>query len=127
MLQGLPLPALRTLLLPDDRIRHQPPPFALFEAGAREAIKFGEFLPEKTYSAPWIEHPAFRKAIFDFLDQERNALGKSASRNLKQSLPGRKLIGLNRSTLFSNFFQIFKENKIFMPFSKLKSTINGRR
>ena len=48
---------------------------ALFEAGAQGSHKVQRgFLPEKTYSAHWIEHPAFRKAIFDFLDQERNAL-----------------------------------------------------
>ena len=49
---------------------------ALFEAGAQGSHKVQRGLPsrEKTYSAHWIEHPAFRKAIFDFLDQERNAL-----------------------------------------------------
>ena len=48
---------------------------ALFEAGAQGSHKVQRgFLPEKTYSAHWIEHSAFRKAIFDFLDQERNAL-----------------------------------------------------
>ena len=48
---------------------------SLFEAGAQGSHKVQRgFLPEQTYSAHWIEHPAFRKAIFDYLDQERKAL-----------------------------------------------------
>ena len=49
--------------------------YRFFEAGAQGSHKVQRgFLPEVTYSAHWIQHPGFRKAIFDILDQEKQAL-----------------------------------------------------
>ena len=44
----------------------------LFEAGAQGEHKISRgFLPELTFSAHWIGHPAFREAIGRFIEQER--------------------------------------------------------
>ncbi|MBF0289380.1 MAG: GNAT family N-acetyltransferase [SAR324 cluster bacterium] len=50
----------------------------LFEAGAQGPHKIQRgFLPEITYSAHWIEHPGFRAAISDFLEQEKDSIADS--------------------------------------------------
>lgn len=47
----------------------------LFEAGAqgRHKVQRG-FLPELTYSAHWIQHPGFRTAIADFVEEEKREI-----------------------------------------------------
>ena len=48
----------------------------LFEAGAQGEHKIARgFLPELTYSAHWIRHPAFRNAIERFIGEEKRAIG----------------------------------------------------
>ena len=47
----------------------------VFEAGAQGEHKIARgFLPELTYSAHWIRHPAFRKAIERFIAEEKRAI-----------------------------------------------------
>lgn len=47
----------------------------LFEAGAQGPHKLQRgFLPELTYSAHWIGHPAFRNAISDYIAREQQAI-----------------------------------------------------
>jgi uncharacterized protein len=49
---------------------------ARFEAGAQGEHKLSRGLePESTYSAHWIAHPAFRSAIADYLEREREGIG----------------------------------------------------
>ncbi len=48
---------------------------ALFEAGAQGGHKIQRgFLPEITYSAHWIQHPGFRSAISEFVQEEKKAI-----------------------------------------------------
>ena len=47
----------------------------LFEAGAQGGHKIQRgFLPEITYSAHWIQHPGFRSAISEFVEEEKKAI-----------------------------------------------------
>lgn len=47
----------------------------LFEAGAQGEHKIARgFTPELTYSAHWIAHPEFRRAIAAFIEEERQAI-----------------------------------------------------
>ena len=56
----------------DFAIEHK---LARVEAGAQGEHKIQRgYLPRPTYSAHWIEHPGFRKAIAGFLDSERPAV-----------------------------------------------------
>ena len=51
-------------------IKHQ---FSRFEAGAQGEHKLARGLePVKTYSSHWIEHPEFRQAIANFIQQEQD-------------------------------------------------------
>ncbi len=51
---------------------------ALFEAGAQGEHKLARgFLPSITYSAHDIRHPAFRRAIEDYLDEERRIVARN--------------------------------------------------
>jgi predicted N-acyltransferase len=44
---------------------------ALFEGGAQGEHKHARgFLPEKTRSFHWLAHPAFNRAVDDFLERE---------------------------------------------------------
>lgn len=48
------------------------------EAGAQGEHKISRgYLPVPTWSAHWIAHPAFRRAVADFLDQERPRIAES--------------------------------------------------
>lgn len=48
---------------------------SLFEAGAQGEHKISRgFLPELTYSAHWIRHPAFREAIAHFIEEEKKGI-----------------------------------------------------
>lgn len=48
---------------------------ARVEAGAQGQHKIQRgYLPSLTYSAHWIEHPGFSRAVSDFLDAERSAI-----------------------------------------------------
>ncbi|MCP4298792.1 MAG: N-acetyltransferase [Proteobacteria bacterium] len=50
----------------------------LFEAGAQGGHKLQRgFLPELTYSAHWIEHPAFRKGVSNFIEEEKASIQHS--------------------------------------------------
>jgi predicted N-acyltransferase len=50
----------------------------LFEAGAQGEHKLARgFLPSVTYSAHDIRHPAFRRAIEDYLDDERRIIARN--------------------------------------------------
>ena len=52
--------------------------FNFFEAGAQGEHKIQRgFLPEITYSAHWIKHKGFRKAIYEFLDKEKEIMNTS--------------------------------------------------
>jgi predicted N-acyltransferase len=49
----------------------------LFEAGAQGEHKLARgFLPQLTYSAHWIEQPAFRSAIANFVEQEKAGIAE---------------------------------------------------
>lgn len=49
------------------------------EAGAQGAHKLARgYLPNLTYSAHWITEPRFRRAVSDYLDQERRAVAHDA-------------------------------------------------
>jgi predicted N-acyltransferase len=49
--------------------------FELFEAGAQGEHKLARgFLPTLTYSAHEIRHPAFRRAIYDYIETEKEVL-----------------------------------------------------
>jgi predicted N-acyltransferase len=53
-----------------------------FEAGAQGAHKIQRgFLPNLTYSAHWIEHPSFRRAIADFIEDEKKSIQKNVADN----------------------------------------------
>ena len=46
-----------------------------FEAGAQGEHKISRgFLPQLTFSAHWISHPAFRDAITQFIEEERKGI-----------------------------------------------------
>lgn len=46
-----------------------------FEAGAQGSHKIQRgFLPKLTYSAHWIAHPAFRRAVGDFIEEEKRSI-----------------------------------------------------
>ena len=46
-----------------------------FEAGAQGAHKIQRgFLPNLTYSAHWIAHPAFHQAIGEFIEEEKRSI-----------------------------------------------------
>ncbi|MHB8346781.1 MAG: GNAT family N-acetyltransferase [Acidiferrobacterales bacterium] len=48
---------------------------ARFEGGAQGGHKLARgFLPNMTYSAHWLRHPEFERAVADFLDRERDGL-----------------------------------------------------
>ena len=56
----------------DFAIEHK---LARVEAGAQGEHKIQRgYLPRPTYSAHWIAHPGLRRAIGDYLDQERPAV-----------------------------------------------------
>lgn len=59
----------------------------LFEAGAQGPHKIQRgFLPERTYSAHWIEHPGFREAIQRFVEEERRQITAGFA-EIQDSLP----------------------------------------
>ncbi len=63
---------------------------ARVEAGAQGAHKLARgYLPVKTYSAHWITHPGFRRAIADYLEHEREAVDVEAEA-LAEHSPFRK-------------------------------------
>jgi predicted N-acyltransferase len=52
--------------------------FELFEAGAQGEHKLARgFLPTLTYSAHEIRHPEFRRAIYDYIETEKEALART--------------------------------------------------
>ncbi len=52
--------------------------FELFEAGAQGEHKLARgFLPTLTYSAHEIRHPAFRRAIYDYIETEKDVLART--------------------------------------------------
>ena len=52
--------------------------FELFEAGAQGEHKLARgFLPTLTYSAHEIRHPAFRRAIYDYIETEKEMLART--------------------------------------------------
>ena len=65
-----PRPALRGLLLPGDGILHRAR-IPLFEGGAQGEHKHARgFLPSVTRSFHWLAHPAFYRAVDDYLERE---------------------------------------------------------
>lgn len=60
------------------------------EAGAQGAHKIARgYEPTPTFSAHWIDHPAFRTAIAHYLEQERTAVAQEIA-ILSESVPFRK-------------------------------------
>ena len=58
----------------DYAIRHG---LARVEAGAQGEHKIQRgYMPSATYSAHWIRDPSFRRAIANFLERERRAIGE---------------------------------------------------
>ena len=63
---------------------------ALFEGGAQGEHKLARgFLPETTWSAHWLAHPEFARAVGDFLEQETAGVTE-AMRELGESSPFKK-------------------------------------
>ena len=53
-----------------------------FEAGAQGAHKIQRgFLPNLTYSAHWIAHPAFHRAIGEFIEEEKRSIQNNIEEN----------------------------------------------
>ncbi len=53
-----------------------------FEAGAQGAHKIQRgFLPNLTYSAHWIAHPAFHRAIGEFIEEEKRSIQSNIEEN----------------------------------------------
>ncbi len=53
-----------------------------FEAGAQGAHKIQRgFLPNLTYSAHWIAHPAFHRAIGEFIEEEKRSIQSNIENN----------------------------------------------
>lgn len=53
-----------------------------FEAGAQGAHKIQRgFLPNLTYSAHWIAHPAFHRAIGEFIEEEKRSIQNNVEEN----------------------------------------------
>ena len=53
-----------------------------FEAGAQGAHKIQRgFLPNLTYSAHWIAHPAFHQAIGEFIEEEKRSIQSNIEEN----------------------------------------------
>ncbi len=53
-----------------------------FEAGAQGAHKIQRgFLPNLTYSAHWIAHPAFHRAIGEFIEEEKRSIQSNIQNN----------------------------------------------
>ena len=53
-----------------------------FEAGAQGAHKIQRgFLPNLTYSAHWIDHPAFHRAIGEFIEEEKRSIQSNIEEN----------------------------------------------
>jgi hypothetical protein len=53
-----------------------------FEAGAQGAHKIQRgFLPNLTYSAHWIAHPAFHRAIGEFIEEEKHSIQSNIENN----------------------------------------------
>ena len=53
-----------------------------FEAGAQGAHKIQRgFLPNLTYSAHWIAHPAFHRAIGKFIEEEKHSIQSNIENN----------------------------------------------
>jgi predicted N-acyltransferase len=64
---------------------------ALFEGGAQGEHKLARgFLPEATWSAHWLAHPEFARAVGDFLEQETAGITETM-RELGESSPFRKI------------------------------------
>ncbi|MGA1164079.1 MAG: GNAT family N-acetyltransferase [bacterium] len=65
-----------------------------FEAGAQGAHKIQRgFLPNLTYSAHWIAHPAFHRAIGEFIEEEKRSIQSNIEDNPELS-PYRQESGL---------------------------------
>jgi predicted N-acyltransferase len=62
----------------------------LFEGGAQGEHKHARgFLPEVTRSFHWLAHPAFYRAVDEYLERERNGIGMYVD-ELAERTPFRK-------------------------------------
>ena len=73
---AVPIPAFRGLLLPGHRLCDREG-LARVEAGAQGQHKIQRgYVPVETYSAHWIADRNFRRAVADYLERERDAVGE---------------------------------------------------